>query len=55
MLEALGDVLSVAGRPEEAEEELREALALYERKGNVAAAGKIRDRFAKLGEGASSR
>ena len=39
----LADVLSVAGRPAEAADAAAEALDLYERKGNVVAAGRVRE------------
>jgi hypothetical protein len=38
----LADVLWLAGRPEEGERSAREGLALYETKGNVAAAARAR-------------
>ncbi|HEY3206115.1 MAG TPA: hypothetical protein VGJ58_04105, partial [Gaiellaceae bacterium] len=44
---ALGEVLRLAGRADEAGECVENAIAMYERKGNVAAAGSAR---AKLGE-----
>jgi tetratricopeptide (TPR) repeat protein len=44
---ALGEVLRLAGRADEAGECVETAIAVYERKGNVAAAGSAR---AKLGE-----
>ncbi len=53
MLDAQGDthadlaeVLSLAGRPKEAAEALEQALARYERKGNVVMAGRTRERLA---------
>lgn len=39
---ALGEVLRVAGRGEEAAEALQEALALWEAKGNVVLSARIR-------------
>jgi class 3 adenylate cyclase/tetratricopeptide (TPR) repeat protein len=44
----LGEVLSLAGRVEEAAESLEQALARYERKGNVVMAARTRDRLAAL-------
>ncbi|HET9309772.1 MAG TPA: adenylate/guanylate cyclase domain-containing protein [Actinomycetota bacterium] len=44
----LAEVLGLAGRPDEAATALEEALALYERKGNVVMAGRVRDRLAML-------
>jgi class 3 adenylate cyclase/tetratricopeptide (TPR) repeat protein len=41
----LAEVLAVAGRPEEAADELGRAIALYERKGNLVAAAKARSRL----------
>ena len=38
----LAEVLRLAGRPEEAASALEEAVALYERKGNVVSAAKAR-------------
>jgi hypothetical protein len=38
----LGEVLRVGGRRDEAVSVLEEALSLYERKGNIAAAAKTR-------------
>jgi tetratricopeptide (TPR) repeat protein len=38
----LGEVLSLAGRPQEAAKALEQALARYERKGNVVMAGRTR-------------
>jgi class 3 adenylate cyclase/tetratricopeptide (TPR) repeat protein len=44
----LGEVLSLAGRPKEAAEALEQALARYERKGNVVMAGRTRERLAAV-------
>ncbi len=44
----LGEVLSLAGRPDEAREALEQALDRYERKGNLVMAGRTRDRLAVL-------
>jgi class 3 adenylate cyclase/tetratricopeptide (TPR) repeat protein len=49
----LAEVLSLAGRPREAAEALEQALARYERKGNVVMAGRTRERLATLRENAS--
>jgi Flp pilus assembly protein TadD len=38
----LGAVLRIAGHRDEAEAGIREAVALYEQKGNAAAAGRVR-------------
>jgi class 3 adenylate cyclase/tetratricopeptide (TPR) repeat protein len=43
----LADVLWLAGRPEEAARTVQEALALYEGKGSVAGAARLRERLAK--------
>ena len=43
---ALAGVLALAGRESEAESELRTALELYERKGNVVRAAQVRERLA---------
>ena len=55
MLDAQGDVyadlaevLALAGRPEDAAEALEQALARYERKGNVVMAARTRDRLERL-------
>jgi tetratricopeptide (TPR) repeat protein len=45
---ALGEVLRLDGRPGEAAEAMREALALWEAKGNVAYAGRARALLAAL-------
>jgi hypothetical protein len=45
----LGEVLELMGREEEADRTLIDAAALYERKGNVVAAGRCRARLAKAG------
>jgi len=42
----LGEVYLLSGRSEEAREPLERALALYERKGNIVAAGRARARLA---------
>ena len=44
----LGEVLLLAGRAEEAAEALAQALARYERKGNVVMAARTRERFMAL-------
>jgi tetratricopeptide (TPR) repeat protein len=44
----LAEVLSLAGRPQEAIEALGQALARYERKGNVVMAGRVRERLAEV-------
>ena len=44
----LGEVLVLAGRAEEAAEALGEALARYERKGNVVMAARTRERLRAL-------
>ena len=46
----LAEVLVLAGRAEEAAEALERALALFERKGNVVMAARMRDRLAALRE-----
>jgi class 3 adenylate cyclase/tetratricopeptide (TPR) repeat protein len=43
---ALGEVLRLAGRPTESAAAVQEAIGLYEQKGNVAAAEKLRGLFA---------
>jgi tetratricopeptide (TPR) repeat protein len=48
----LAEVLSLAGRPKEATEALEQALARYERKGNVVMAGRTSERLAALRSGA---
>ena len=45
---ALGEVLRTRGRPQEAEGAIREALALYEAKGNTVAAEEVRALLAGL-------
>jgi class 3 adenylate cyclase/tetratricopeptide (TPR) repeat protein len=45
---ALAEVLTLAGRPAEATEALGEALARFERKGNLVMAERMRDRLAEL-------
>ncbi|HEX9416009.1 MAG TPA: hypothetical protein VF895_04815 [Gaiellaceae bacterium] len=42
------EVLSLAGRPQEAAEALEQALARYERKGNLVMAGRTRERLQEL-------
>jgi class 3 adenylate cyclase/tetratricopeptide (TPR) repeat protein len=49
----LAEVLSLAGRAEEAAEALEQALERYERKGNVVSAARMRDRLKSLPEDAS--
>ena len=44
----LGEVLTLAGRREQAAEALEQALAHYEAKENVVMAGRMRDRLAAL-------
>jgi class 3 adenylate cyclase/tetratricopeptide (TPR) repeat protein len=44
----LGEVYVLAGRPEEAREQLGQALALYEQKGNIVAAARARRRLEEL-------
>ena len=44
----LAEVLSLAGRPEEAAEALEQALERYERKGNLVMAERTRARLAEL-------
>jgi tetratricopeptide (TPR) repeat protein len=51
---ALGEVLWRAGNREMAEPPLREALALYERKEDIASAGRVRLRLEALASGADS-
>ena len=46
----LAEVLTLAGRADEAEAELQEALALYERKGNLAMAERTSTRLRELGD-----
>ena len=46
----LAEVLSLAGRAEEAADALERALAVFERKGNVVMAARMRDRLAALRE-----
>jgi class 3 adenylate cyclase len=46
----LGEVLSLAGRVEEAAEALEQALGRYERKGNVVMAARTRERLSALRE-----
>jgi tetratricopeptide (TPR) repeat protein len=42
---ALGEVLSMAGRPQEAAEAFEQSVARYERKGNIVMAGRTRGRL----------
>ena len=49
----LAEVLELAGRPAEAAGELARALELYERKGIVVSAARVRERLADLGAGAA--
>jgi Flp pilus assembly protein TadD len=54
----LADVLHLAGRDDEASDELRSALELYERKGHLVGAGEVRGRLAEMAgstAGASER
>jgi class 3 adenylate cyclase/tetratricopeptide (TPR) repeat protein len=44
----LAEVLSLAGRPQEAAEAREQALARFERKGNIVMAGRMRDRLVSL-------
>jgi tetratricopeptide (TPR) repeat protein len=44
----LGEVLALAGRPEEAAEALEQALARFEAKENLVMAGRVRERLAAL-------
>jgi len=48
----LAEVLSLAGRPKEATEALEQALARYERKGNVVMAQRAQTRLAELQDAA---
>jgi tetratricopeptide (TPR) repeat protein len=48
----LGEVLALAGRPDEAADALEQAVALYERKGNVVMAERTRTRLAELQDAA---
>jgi len=52
-LAALGQLQALAGRGREARGVLAEALARYERKGNLLAAGQVRDEVARLTPGAA--
>ena len=45
---ALGEVLVLAGRPEEAVEVLEDSIARYDRKGNIVMAGRTRERLAAI-------
>jgi tetratricopeptide (TPR) repeat protein len=45
----LAEVLELAGRPADAAEALREALARWERKGNQVSAAKAQAKLAELG------
>ena len=55
ILETRGEVLGAAGRLEEANASFSEALALYDRKGNVAAAVNLRARRTRSAERTASR
>jgi tetratricopeptide (TPR) repeat protein len=44
----LGEVLTLAGRPQEAAEALEEALVRFEAKENLVMAGRVRERLAAL-------
>jgi len=48
---ALGEVLELAGRPDEASAAAREALGIFEAKGNVVSAARAKDRLAAAGVG----
>jgi class 3 adenylate cyclase/tetratricopeptide (TPR) repeat protein len=48
----LGEVLSLAGRPQEAAKALEQALVRYERKGNLVMAGRARARLEELPDAA---
>jgi Flp pilus assembly protein TadD len=48
----LGEVYALAGRADEAREQLEQALALYERKGNLVLARRARGRLQELNAGA---
>jgi predicted ATPase/class 3 adenylate cyclase len=52
-LSVLAGILVAAGRSGEAAVLFEEAIALYERKGNVVSAARARERLAALGEGSS--
>jgi class 3 adenylate cyclase/tetratricopeptide (TPR) repeat protein len=52
-LSDLGEVYELAGRPQEACAQLEQALALYERKGNLVLATKARSTLARLRQGAA--
>jgi hypothetical protein len=45
----LAEVLGRSGKREEAERGLRDALALFEQKGNVVSAAKVRERLSPVG------
>ncbi len=45
----LGDVLHLAGRDAEASDEARRALELYEQKGHLVGADRMRKRLVELG------
>jgi phage shock protein A len=47
----LAEVCILGGQPGEASEPLRQALALYEQKGNVVAAARVRERLEELQAG----
>ena len=48
----LGEVLSLAGKPDEAAAALEQALGRYERKGNLVMAGRARARIEELPDAA---
>jgi class 3 adenylate cyclase/tetratricopeptide (TPR) repeat protein len=48
VLVALAEVMTFAGRPDEASAALQEALELYERKGNVVAAAAVREQLSRV-------
>jgi hypothetical protein len=48
----LAEVLLLAGKPDKAAAALEQALARYERKGNVVKAGRARARLADMGNAA---
>ena len=50
----LAEVLEVAGKPDEAKAALEQALALYERKGNLVMAERTRAKLAELESAAAS-
>ena len=52
--EVRGSVLEAAGRGEDARVAFEEALARYERKGNVVAAARVRAQLERIGSGGSA-